>query len=308
MEGGSGEGLTLDRIEDDAMRFTLLTGLGGTSDYQQLALAAEAAGFHSMAIPDSLFYPEISESDYPYMDTQAVRQVLDGVPVLEPFIAMAGMAAVTSTLRFYPAVMKVPVRQPLVLAKALSSLAVASGGRVSLGAGLSPWKEDFTYNGVDFDKRGKLFDECLEIIRAAMTGDYFEYASDNFNIGRCKLSPVPEQAVPFLIGGHAKPALRRAAKLGDGWVSANTDYETLKGLLATLAELRREHGTDQRDDYEIHAFDVTARKLEDYQRLEELGVTDICVNPWNAYDPDINLDKKLAGIKRFADGVISRYS
>lgn len=289
------------------MRFTLLTGLGGTSDYAELAQTAEAAGFTSMAVPDSLFYPEISESDYPYMDTNAVRQVLDGVPVLEPFIAMAGMAAVTSTLRFYAAVMKVPVRQPLVLAKALSSLAVASGERVSLGAGLSPWKEDFTYNGVDFDKRGKLFDECLQIIRAAMTGDYFEFESEHFSIGRCKLSPVPHKPVPFLVGGHAKPALRRAAKLGDGWVSANTDYETLKDILATLGELRKEHGTDTRSDFEIHAFDVNARKMEDYQRLEELGVTDICVNPWNPYDPEINLEKKLTGIKRFAEGVISRY-
>ncbi|PLW68794.1 TIGR03619 family F420-dependent LLM class oxidoreductase [Pseudohalioglobus lutimaris] len=289
------------------MRFTLLTGLGGTADYHQIARTAESAGFHSMGVPDSLFYPEITESDYPYMDTNAVRQVLDGVPVLEPFIAMAGMAAVTERLRFYPAVMKVPVRQPLVLAKALSSLAVASGGRVSLGAGLSPWKEDFTFNGVDFDQRGKLFDECLHIIRAAMSGDYFEYESEHFNIGRCKLSPVPDTAVPMLIGGHAKPALRRAARLGDGWISANSDYDTLKGLLQTLAELRREHGTDQKEGFEIHAFDVTARKIEDYQRLEALGVTDICVNPWNAYDPDITLEKKLAGIQRFAEGIIHRY-
>lgn len=289
------------------MRFSLLTGLGGTEDYPAIARAAESSGFHSLAIPDSLFYPEITESDYPYMNTDAVRQVLDGVPVLDPFIAMATMAAVTETLRFYPAVMKVPVRQPLVLAKALSSLAVVSGNRVSLGAGLSPWKEDFTFNEVDFDNRGQIFDECLEIIRAAMSGDYFEYQSDNFSIGRCKLSPSPTAPVPLLIGGHAKPALRRAARLGDGWVSANSDYDTLKELLQTLAEFRREYGTDERTRFEIHAFDVTARSLDDYKRLEALGVTDICVNPWNPYDPEITLGKKLAGIEAFAQGIISRY-
>lgn len=289
------------------MRFSLLTGLGGTEDYPAIARAAETSGFHSLAIPDSLFYPEITESDYPYMNTDAVRQVLDGVPVLDPFIAMATMAAVTETLRFYPAVMKVPVRQPLVLAKALSSLAVVSGNRVSLGAGLSPWKEDFTFNGVDFDNRGKVFDECLEIIRAAMSGDYFEYQSEHFSIGRCKLSPSPTAPVPLLIGGHAKPALRRAARLGDGWVSANSDYDTLKELLQTLAEFRREYGTDERTRFEIHAFDVTARSLDDYKRLEALGVTDICVNPWNPYDPEITLGKKLAGIEAFAQGIISRY-
>lgn len=289
------------------MRFSLLTGLGGIEDYAAIARKAEEVGFHSLGIPDSIFYPEITESDYPYMDTAAVRTVLDGVPVLDPFVAMAGMAAVTERLRFYPAVMKVPVRQPLVLAKSLSSLAVASGGRVSLGAGLSPWKEDFTFNGVDFDKRGQIFDECLAIIRAALKGDYFDYHSEHFDIGRCKLSPVPGQPVPILIGGHAKVALRRAARLGDGWISANTDFETLQAMLATLGQLREECGTAGRSDFEIHAFDVTARSLDDYRRLESIGVTDICVNPWNAYDPGITREQKLAGIERFAENIISRY-
>lgn len=289
------------------MRFTLLTGLGGTEDYAAIARRAEEVGFHSLGIPDSIFYPEITDSDYPYMDTAAVRTVLDGVPVLDPFVAMAGMAAVTEHLRFYPAVMKVPVRQPLVLAKSLSSLAVASGGRISLGAGLSPWKEDFTFNGVDFDKRGVIFDECLEIIRAALRGEYFDHRSEHFDIGRCKLSPVPEQPVPILIGGHAKVALRRAARLGDGWISANTDFDTLQGMLTTLGQLREEHGTADRSDFEVHAFDVTARSLDDYRRLESIGVTDICVNPWNAYDPNITREQKLAGIEAFAENIISRY-
>jgi probable F420-dependent oxidoreductase len=289
------------------MRFSLLTGLGGVEDYLEIARTAEDKGFNSLAIPDSIFYPEITESDYPYMNTDAVRQVLNGVPVLDPFVAIATMAAVTKKLRFYPAVMKVPVRQPLVLAKALSSLAVVSDNRVSLGAGLSPWKEDFTFNGVDFDGRGKLFDECLEIIRAAMSGNYFEHQSDNFAIGRCKLSPAPSKNVPFLIGGHAKPALRRAARIGDGWVSANTDYETLQGLLSELAEMRREYGTDERTNFEIHAFDVYARSIDDYRQLEQLGVTDICVTPWNPYDPGINRDKKLAAIESFAKVIIENY-
>lgn len=289
------------------MRFTLLSGLGGIEDYSSIAQTAEAVGFHSMGIPDSIFYPQVTESEYPYMSTEAVRQALDGVPVLEPFIAIASMAAVTKTLRFYPAVMKVPVRQPLVLAKALSSLAVVSKNRVSLGAGLSPWKEDFSYNGVDFDKRGKLFDECIQIIRGAMSGDYFEFQSENYSIGSCKLSPVAEKPVPILVGGHAKPALRRAAKLGDGWISANSDYETLKGLIVSLNQLREEHGTLNRDDFEIHAFDMTARSVDDYHRLAELGVTDISVNPWNPYDPEINKEKKLAMIQRFAEDIISRF-
>ena len=286
------------------MRFNLMTGLGGIEDYPDLAREAEACGFHSLAVPDSLFYPEVTESDYPYLSTEAVRQALDGVPVLEPFIAMAGMAAVTTTLRFYPAVLKVPVRQPLVLAKTLSSLAVASNNRIALGAGLSPWKEDFSYNGVDFDLRGKLMDECLEIIRGAMSGEYFEYHSDNYDIGRMKLSPVPGTSVPVLVGGHAKPALRRAARLGDGWISANSDYEALRGMIATLNELRIEYGTDGNSEFEIHAFDMAATEPDDFRRLADLGVTDACVTPWNPYDPGLDREQKLAAIREFADRVI----
>ena len=222
--------------------------------------------------------------------------------MIDPLIAIAGMAAVTQRIRFYPGVLKVPVRQPLVLAKALGSVAVMSGNRVSLGAGLSPWKEDFSYNGVEFEQRGKLMDECLEIIRAALSGDYFSYHSSNFDIGEVKLSPSPSQPVPILIGGHARPALRRAARLGDGWISANSDHETLRALIAQLDEFRRQY--PQRTEFEIHALDSNLRSLDDCKRLAELGVTDICVTPWNPYKSDLSLQDKLDAIDRFASEII----
>lgn len=289
------------------MRFTLMTGLGGTEDYTAIAPAAEDAGWTSMAIPDSLFYPEVTESDYPYLSTEAVRQALDGVPVLDPIVAMAIMVGVTKTLRFYPAVLKVPVRQPLVLAKALSSLAVVSNNRISLGAGLSPWKEDFTFNGIPFEERGKRMDDCIAIIRGALSGEYFEYASQYYDVGKMKMSPVPTQPLPILFGGHAVPALRRAAQVGDGWISANSDYESLQTMISKLNELRREYGTDNRTDFEIHAFDMHARSLDDFRRLEGLGVTDICVTPWNPYDPSLDLAQKLAKIEQFASHIIHRW-
>jgi probable F420-dependent oxidoreductase len=289
------------------MRFTLMTGLGGTGDYTAIATAAEAAGWSSLAVPDSLFYPEVTESDYPYLSTEAVRQTLESVPVLDPLIAMTSMAAVTSSLRFYPAVLKVPVRQPLVLAKALSSLAVISDNRISLGAGLSPWKEDFAYNGIAFEERGRRMDDCIAIIRGALSGEYFEFHSDYYDIGRMKMSPVPTAPLPILVGGHAVPALRRAAISGDGWISANSDFESLQQMIGQLNELRREHGTDKRADFEIHAFDMHARTLDDYRRLGELGVTDICVTPWNPYDPALDRAKKLARIERFSETVIQRW-
>jgi len=289
------------------MRFTLMTGLGGIEDYPDIARAAQACGWTSLAVPDSLFYPEVTASEYPYLSTEAVREALDGVPVLDPVVAMAMLVGVTQTLRFYPAVLKVPVRQPLVLAKALSSLAVISGNRIALGAGLSPWQEDFTYNGVAFEERGGRMDDCIAIIRGALSGDYFEFHSQYYDIGRIKLSPVPSAALPILVGGHAVPALRRAARSGDGWISANNDYESLRQMIGKLNELRREFGTDTRPDFEIHAMDAQARTLDDFRRLADLGVTDICVTPWNPYDPALDLARKLARIEQFAATIIRRW-
>lgn len=288
------------------MRFTLMLGLGGYQDYLEVARVAEEAGWSALSLPDSIFFPRQTASAYPYADTDAVRQFLSVAPVIEPFVAIAGMAAVTRTIRFYPGVLKVPIRQPLLLAKSVASLAVMSGNRYSLGAGLSPWAEDFVYNGVPFEDRGHRMDECIEIIRGALTGDYFEYHGKHYDFGPMKMCPVPDKPVPILIGGHAKPALARAARSGDGWISANTDFATLKSLIEQIDGLRAEFGTHGKSDFEIHAFDASARTPDDFKRLRDIGVTDICASAWNVYDASTDRKHKLDGIRRFADEIIAR--
>ena len=282
------------------MRFTLMLSRGEYRDFLAIAQAAEASGWTSITIPDSLFFPQTTVSRYPYADTDNIRQYIAATPFIEPFIAMSWMAAVTRTLRFYPAVMKVPVRQPLVLAKALSSLAVISGNRVSLGAGLSPWREDFSYNGLDFEKRGKLMDECIEIIRAAMSGGYFEFHSQNYDIGPIKLNPVPDRPVPILYGGHSKAALARAARVCDGWISANADTDTLKSMIGQLNALRERYGTLGRPDFEIHVMDVTASTADDYRRLADLGATDMVAGFASAGQEMID------NVRRFGEKIIAK--
>ena len=257
------------------MRFTLMLSQGEHEDYAAIAQAAESAGFSSITIPDSLFFPRTTESTYPYADTENIRQYISATPFIEPFIAMAWMAAVTKKLRFYCAVMKLPVRQPIIVAKLLSSLAVISGNRVSLGAGVSPWREDFVYNGLPFEKRGKRMDECIEIIRGLMRGDFYEFHSDNYDFEPIKMNPVPDKPIPVLIGGHSTPALIRAARIGDGWVSANVDTAALKNFIDKINSFREEYGTAKRSDFEFHAMDVTASGVDDYRRLADIGFTDV---------------------------------
>lgn len=287
------------------MRFTLMLGSAHYQDFQAMALAAEESGWTALSMPDSLFFPQKTVSDYPYADTAAIRQYIEATPFIEPFISMAMMAAVTKKVRFYPGVLKVPVRQPLVLAKLLSSLAVASGERIALGAGLSPWREDFVYNGVPYEKRGQRMDECLEIIRGVMTGQYFEFHSEYYDFGPLKMLPVPKKPVPILIGGHTKPAMARAARLGDGWLAANTDTPTLARLVTELNEQRRAYGTLGRKDFEIHGLPVDARSVGDFRRVLDLGVTDIGVIPWGM-EAAASSAQQLDAIRRFGDEIIAK--
>ncbi len=284
------------------MRFTLILSQGEYEDYQAIAPAAEAAGFTSIAIPDSVFFPKSTESEYPYNDTETIRGYISATPFIEPFIAMSWMAAVTKTLRFYPSVLKVPIRQPLILAKTLSSLAVLSGNRIALGAGLSPWREDFAYNGVRFERRGRLMDQCIAIIRAALTGDFVEHHSEDYDFGPMKMNPVPSQPVPILIGGHARPALERAARLGDGWISANIGREELRDLIGQINTLRTQYGTASKPGFEIHATDISASGVDDYHRLGEIGVTDATVGFYGRVTRQEAVDR----VRRFGDTIIAK--
>jgi len=286
------------------MRFTLQLAFARYPDYHAIARAAEEAGFSSLALPDSFFYPEHTDSRYPYADTEAIRAYIGAMPFIEPLVAMSWLTAATRTICVYPSVLKVPTRQPLVLAKALSSLAVLSGERILLGAGLSPWREDFSFNGVDFAKRGALMDECIAILRGAMSGEFFEYHSANYDFGRMKMNPVPPRPVPIIIGGHSGPALQRAARLGDGWVSANTDFATLASLIGELRRLRAAPGA-RSGAFQIHGFDMGARSVDDFRRLGELGVTDACVAPWGM-DPALPLPQQLDALQRFGAQIIAR--
>src|SRR5436190_10464661 len=156
------------------MRFSFADGMTQAEYYAPLAQAAEAAGYTSMTVADSLIYPKESDSKYPYTDT-GDREFLDGKEFIECMILCAHLFAVTTTLRLTPFVLKLPVRPPVLVAKQASSLAYLSNNRLGLGIGLSPWPEDFAALGVPWEKRGKRMDECIDILRGLTSGEFFGY-------------------------------------------------------------------------------------------------------------------------------------
>jgi probable F420-dependent oxidoreductase len=285
------------------MRFVLGYGLNDIAHMIPVAVAAEAAGFDSFTIGDSLFYPKHTDSIYPYKGGD--RSFLENIDFLDPVAAIAAMATATRTLRFYPGVLKLPCRHPILTAKQFSSLAVLSNNRVSLGVGISPWKEDLAYLGVDWEHRGKVMDECLAVIRGILKGGFFGYEGEFFKFGEVKMRPIPTQPIPILVGGHSLPALRRAAKLGDGWMSAGGTLEENKAMVERINQLRSEYGTADKP-FEIHAGVMDFTDTDAMRRMVDIGATHIFTAPWDVYNPLNSLQEKLDAVKRFGDTVIAK--
>ncbi len=287
------------------MRFSYAEAMTDFSYYIPLAKAAEAAGYHSMTIADSIAYPFESDSKYPYTP-DGNREFLDGKAFIETFVLTAALGAVTSTLRFNFFVLKLPIRPPALVAKQASSLAALIGNRVGLGVGTSPWPEDYELMGVSFAKRGKRMDECIEIVKGLTTGEYFEFHGEFYDIPKTKMIPAPTLPIPILIGGHAEAALRRAAR-ADGWMHGGGDPEELERLLARLKQLRDEEG--KTGPFEIHVISADAYTLDGIKRLEDKGVTDVIVGfriPYIMGTDAEPLETKIRNLEKFAENVISK--
>lgn len=289
------------------MRFAYAEAMVDPSFWAPLARAAEDAGYDAMTVADSICYPEVGDSRYPY-NPDGSREFLEDKPFIEPFTLIAALGAVTTRLEFATFVLKAPVRHPLLIAKAAASTVVMNGGRLLLGMGVSPWREDFLATGVPWERRGRRTDETVEIVRALLAGGYASYRGEAYDLPSVKLCPVPDEPVPLLIGGHSEAALRRAARLGDGWMHAGGGPEALPDLLRRLAELRDEHGrADQ--PFRVFAASVDAYSVDGLRALEEQGVTDVIVGfrwPYQTGPDTEPLQAKLDALRRYADEVIAK--
>ncbi|MCB1731067.1 MAG: TIGR03619 family F420-dependent LLM class oxidoreductase, partial [Halieaceae bacterium] len=276
------------------MKFSYQVGMCEPDHYLPLARAAEEAGFHGLTIPDSICYPQEASARYPY-NKDGSREFLESVPFVESLIAVAAMAAVTQQIELATFVYKLAVRQAPVVAKQVQGIQVLSGNRFVFGVGISPWEEDFAVCGVPWDKRGQRLDEQIDILRGLESGDFFAYRGEVHDMPANKMCPAPSQPTPILIGGHAEPALRRAARVGDGWMCAGADLAQLQAYISLIRQLREEYGTADRP-FRVYTTGQDAFTPDGIARLEEIGVTDVVIGFRNVYEmePDKPLEEKIA--------------
>jgi alkanesulfonate monooxygenase SsuD/methylene tetrahydromethanopterin reductase-like flavin-dependent oxidoreductase (luciferase family) len=149
-------------------------------------------------------------------------------------------------------------------------------------------------------------DEMIEILQGLMSGEYYSFESEYYQIPRIKLCPVPSRPPRLIIGGHSKPAYRRAARLADGFNFTGLTRDELVERIGLLDGFRAEYGREN-EPFSIYAG-LPVRGPDEMRELEELGVTDLAVGYRNPYQPDtMTLQQKIDWVRRFGDEVIAKF-
>ncbi len=289
------------------MRFTIWHSTGDPQDYIETAIAAEAAGFDSVAMHEGLFYPEHVSRPYPYTD-DGKRGWEPTAPFLEPTTMLAAVFARTTTLRAYTYVLKFPLHQPLLVAKRAATLAILSGNRFGLGVGQAVWPEEFAPVQMDFASRRSRMIEGIEIVRRALTGEWFEYHGEYYDFPRMMSSPGITAPMPVYIGGHKGKSLADAVDYSDGWVGVPSTWEETERCVNSLHSLLDERGRS-RHDFEIHGGVMGASTVDDFRRMEELGLTDAVVSPasdYRSHSGEMTTVDKIEWVKRFGQEILER--
>jgi probable F420-dependent oxidoreductase len=289
------------------MRYCIPFPFVPASHLLPMAQAAEAAGFDSVAKSDAVFFPETISAKY-HGSPDGNRYWPPDTPSVDPFVALAAIAAVTTSISLTTNVVKLPIRDPLLVAKQVASLAVMSGERVSFGVGLSWVPEEFAFTRTDWRTRASRFEEMIEILRLACGGGgphWIEHHGRHYQFERLMISPSPQLPVPIIIGGHSDAAIRRAARIADGWVGGRLTVDELVAAAESLVRYRREFDTELRP-FEIAGQIVQKPDRADITRLEEAGLTELQVLPWLHYggDPE-DLDTRVESMYRFGEEFIT---
>ena len=261
--------------------------------FPEVAKAAEAAGFHGIAL-----------TEHPAPSSRWLES--GGHQSLDPFVALGAAAGATSSLALVTNLSVVPYRNPLMLAKAAATLNRMSEGRFYLGAGAGYLKSEYFALGVDFKERNALFEEALQVMQLHWSGKPFNFDGRHFSARDIQALPAPRgHNVPIWMGGNSDAALKRAATYAAGWMPMTAPASVAKTArtppVTTTEELRERLATLERfagDRYEelelimgfsgprLTHFDQQAEQVRQrIGELEDLGVDWVFVGPPWSPDP-----------------------
>jgi len=239
-----------------------------------IARVAEQTGFAAVHV-----------TDHPAPDAKWLDH--GGHHALDPFVALAFAAAATTEIKLLTNVYIAAYRNPFLGAKSIQSLATLSKGRLILGTAAGYLKPEFKALGIDFDSRGALLDEALDVLDKVLTGADIAYEGTSFAARGVRLRPLPASSPPVWVGGNSKPAVRRAVSRAQGWAPFNTFGYATASRTAEISTI---------EDLAL-AIDWARRYATEIGRTEPL---DICFSAGNLLDDSSSVDERHETISKLA--------
>ena len=227
-------------------------------------------------------------------------------PFQEIFVLFGYLAGLTQSIDLVTGVVILPQRQTALVAKQAAQIDVLSGGRLRLGVGIGWNHVEFEALNEEFSNRGKRSAEQVELLRKLWTNDLVTYSGQYHSIPDAGINPRPvQQPIPIWFGGYADAALRRMARLGDGWFSGGTPLEKAKPMIETIHQYLAEYGRSP-DNFGIDPW-LNARRHDQTQWLslghewQSVGATHLAMDTMRC-DFD-TIDQHLEAQRRFMDEV-----
>lgn len=243
---------------------------------RDFAQAVEGAGYDHLLIFDHVLGADGNRTDRPR------GPYTHETPFHEPFVLFGFFAAVTTRIELVTGVLILPQRQTALVAKQAAEVDVLSGGRLRLGVGTGWNKVEYDGLGMDFHTRGKREEEQIELMRKLWTEDVVRFEGKWDQIDDANILPRPTRSIPIWFGGKQESVLKRAARMGDGWIVNTIPGEELTdavgrldGYLAENGRSRAEFGLEGMPAYLDGDLDRAGRQLEAWK---ELGTTHVSVN------------------------------
>jgi len=293
-------------------------------DIVRFVQRAEALGFESIWTGDHLILPTAGTTQYPYT-ADGSFSLASTENFLEPFTLLAYVAAVTRTIKLGTTVIILPYRNPIVQAKMLACLDVLSGGRLICGVGVGWLEKEFQVLGASYKDRGAVTDEYIQILKILWTEEQPAFAGRFYAFDGITFHPKPLQKPlpPIWVGGHSRPAIRRAVRWGDAWHPTRQTPEFVAQHLPYLREEAARIGRDPREvtislKRSLHFTDIglsgdvlrrsegalvgtTQAVIDDIRRCQDIGIDQLTFDFRTG-----RADETLAIMEHFATAVMAK--
>jgi probable F420-dependent oxidoreductase len=259
------------------VKFGVALGRLNPAFFTEVTVEADRLGYESAWLPEHLVFPvHMTRSPHPGQEHPPVPPE---TPVFDAFAFLSFLAGRTDRIRLGTHVYLLALRHPFAAARAVQTLDVVSGGRAEVGIGAGWLESEWDAVGLDFHTRGRRLDEAIEVCRRLWRDRVVEHHGRFYDFEPVMFEPKPvQQPPPLHVGGESEAALRRAARLGDGWIGMGHTLESAGEAISRLRELRSEFGRSS-DSFEV-TLSGAVNGADDVRRWEEVGVDRLIVSPW----------------------------